>query len=74
MNVNIQLFGIFRIDRFKEQQREYPPGTRAQDVIDDLRIPTTLLGIVLINGVHAAADDILTDGDSLALLPLLDGG
>jgi len=74
MNVKVHLFGIFRIDRLKEQEREYPPGTKVQEVIDDLLIPATLLGIILINGVHAAADDVLTDGDKLTLLPLLDGG
>lgn len=74
MIVTIQLVGTFRIGRFKEAFREYPSGTRVQEVVDQLRIPGPLLGIVLINGIHAGVDDLLNDGDSLSLLPLIDGG
>ena len=74
MRIHISLHGVFRINRFKQETREYPSGSRAQNVIDDLQIPVTLLGIVMINGVHAAPEDELRDGDSLMLLPLLEGG
>jgi hypothetical protein len=43
-------------------------------VVDELGIPGPLLGIVLINGVHAGIEDILNDGDTLCLLPFIDGG
>lgn len=74
MNVTIKLVGIFQIGRFKEALREYPSGTRAQDVVDELGIPAPLLGIVLINDIHASAGDTLKNGDTLCLLPLIDGG
>ncbi len=74
MEVKIKLSGPFRIGRFKEEVRDYPPGTRVQRVVDDLGLPETLLGIVLINGVHADVNDVLNDGDTLSLLPLLGGG
>lgn len=74
MNVAIELIGIFQIGRFKEAVREYPPGTCVRKVVDELRIPNPLLGIVLINGVHAGVEDVLNDGDRVCLLPFIDGG
>lgn len=74
MQITVSLHGVFRIDRFKKEILEYPEGSSAQKVIDELQIPVKLLGIILINGTHAKADDILHDGDTLMLLPLLEGG
>lgn len=74
MNVTIKLVGTFKAGRFKEMVREYPSGTCVREVVDDLRIPKPLLGIVLVNDIHAGAEDVLNDGDTLCLLPLLDGG
>jgi len=74
MRVTIQLVGIFRIDRFKEAVREYPFATCVNDVLEELRLPTPLFGTALINGRHASLEDQLFDGDTLCLLPFLDGG
>lgn len=74
MKVIVNLVGPFRIGRFKEAVREYPAYARVSDVIDELDIPTQLLGIVLINSVHASVDDLINDGDTICLLPFIDGG
>ncbi len=74
MNIRIRLFGVFRIGRFKEEVRELPAGTRPREVVAALQLSDQLLGIVLINDRHASLDDPLRDGDTLALLPLLEGG
>jgi len=74
MQMTVKLHGVFRIGRFKEMPRHYPPGTRVRQVVDDLAIPEQLLGIVLINGKHAGSNDLLREGDVLSLLPFLDGG
>jgi hypothetical protein len=74
VKIKIELFGIFRINRFKVEVRNYPCGVSARQVVEDLRLPENLLGIVVINGVHADVDDILQNDDTLALFPLLDGG
>ena len=74
IKIRVTLAGLFRIDRFKEDVRYYPAGITVQDVVADLQLPVHLLGIVVINDVHAAIGDILNDGDVLALFPLLDGG
>lgn len=74
MKMTVRLYGVFRIGRFREMARDYPPGTRVRQVVEELAIPDRLLGIVLINGEHAGIDERLQEGDVLSLLPLLDGG
>lgn len=74
MNITIKLIGTFQINRFKEALREYPSGTSVKELITEFRIPEPLLGVVLINGVHAGAEDVLNDGDTVCLLPFIDGG
>jgi len=74
MRISVQLAGAFRVGRFREQLLEYPEGTRVEEVIAALELPEQILGIVLINGLHASRQDTLQEGDALALLPLLDGG
>ncbi len=74
MKVTIKLIGPFRIGRFKEEVREYPSALSVRDLIEEFRIPVNLLGIVLINGIHARVDDQLNDGDTVILLPFIDGG
>jgi hypothetical protein len=74
MKVTIQLVGTFQIGRFIEAVREYPSATCVREVVDELRITYPLLGIVLINDIHAGVDDELKDGDTVCLLPFIDGG
>jgi sulfur carrier protein ThiS len=74
MNVTIQLIGVFQIGRFQETVREYPAATRVRELVEEFRIPAPLLGIVLINGIHAHVDDVLSNGDTVCLLPFIDGG
>ena len=74
MQINVKLVGAFRLDRFKEAVRNYQVGTSVREVVDSLQLPDQILGIILINGVHAEFEDILQDGDSLTILPILEGG
>jgi molybdopterin synthase sulfur carrier subunit len=74
MRITVKLVGLFRIDRFKEELKEYPSDVRVVEVIDNLQLPKDVLGIILVNGVHAGEQDILKEGDTLSILPLLDGG
>ena len=53
---------------------EFPTGTRVDDIVTQLQIPSRALGTVLINGIHAGRSDTLHEGDTLALLPILGGG
>ncbi len=74
MQIRVKLSGAFRVGRFKEEVLECPQGTSIRQVVERLQLPEQILGIVLINGVHADFEDLLRDGDSLTLLPIVDGG
>ncbi|MBD1400904.1 MoaD/ThiS family protein [Pelovirga terrestris] len=74
INLTIKLYGVFRIDRFKEKHLKFPAGVCVDEVVDQLQLNRQLLGIILINDQHARMTSRLTDGDTLALLPLLEGG
>lgn len=74
MNVTVQLIGTFQIGRFKEEVRQYPPGTPVQQLVEELQIPAPLLGVVLINGIHSHVGYLLGDGDTVCFLPFIDGG
>jgi len=74
MKITVKLVGVFCIGRFKKEVQEYPTGTKTVEVIDHLQLPKDVLGIILIDGVHAEEQDILKDGDTLSILPMLDGG
>ena len=74
MTLTIKLYGVFRIDRFKEQQFRFPAGFCVDEVVEQLQLNRQLLGIILINDQHADMATKLADGDTLALLPILEGG
>ena len=74
MQVTLKLVGVFCIGRFKEERRSFPEMTTLRDIINDLGISLPLLGIILINGSHAGIDDQIREGDTITLLPLIDGG
>lgn len=74
MTINVKLIGIFKTGRFKQQDLEFPEGTRVEDVISSLGLPPQLFGIVLINDLHAEPESALHEGDRLALIPIVDGG
>ncbi len=74
MILTIRLYGVFRIDRFKEKQLTFPAGCCVDEVVEQLQLNRQLLGIILINERHADINSTLADGDTLALLPLLEGG
>lgn len=74
MRVCIKLFANFRKDRFNETFREYPAGTECQYVIHDLGLGDGQVGILLVNHQHAAPSQVLRDGDTLSLFPLIGGG
>ena len=74
MKIEIKLFASLRVERFQVEVREYPSTTGIGQVVGSLGIPEADVGIVLVNGQHAALEGSLKDGDSLSLLPLVGGG
>lgn len=74
MQINVKLFATFRTGRFVAEVREYPEGTTVADVAGSLQLPASELGIMLVNSRHVKPPHCLSDGDTLALFPLVGGG
>lgn len=74
MQVTVKLFASFRAGRFMEAVQDLPPGTPISAVIASLDILDKDVGIILVDGRHASADQPLHPGAKLALFPLLGGG
>ncbi len=74
MRIHVKLFASFRTGRFDIEPRDYPAGTTVADVVAELELPVTELGIIMVNSRHVKLDRELVEGDTLALFPLLGGG
>jgi sulfur-carrier protein len=74
MQVTVRLFAGFRINRFKEETRQYDAPVTVKQVIAELGIPEAEVGIIFINGRNASIDQTLAEGDALSLFPLVGGG
>ena len=74
MQVTVKLFATFRKGRFDVDVRNVPPGTTVARVAEAVELPEAEIGIVLVNGRHANLSKVLSDGDNVAIFPLLGGG
>lgn len=74
MKITVKLFAVFRNDRFKIEDREYPNNTTVGDVLASLDIDNPELGVALVNGRHVTVEQELTDGQTLSLFPKVGGG
>lgn len=74
MKITVKLFATFRLGRFELEVRDYPPGTTVGHIVEELQLPRTQLGILLVNSRHVALDRQLVDGETLAIFPLVGGG
>jgi molybdopterin converting factor small subunit len=74
MRITVKLFATFRINRFDIEAREYPDGTTVEQIVDELELPREKLGIVMVNSRHVDLDREMSDGETLAIFPLVGGG
>nr|WP_320049135.1 MoaD/ThiS family protein [uncultured Desulfuromonas sp.] len=74
ITLTIKLYAQFRIGRFKEEQRVVAAERSCRHLLNDLGIAVEELGVLMINGRHAGVDQILHDGDSVGIFPLVGGG
>ncbi len=74
MLVTVKLFAYFRDNRFIKENRNYPPGTRVQQIIDELGIDPDEIGVLMINSRHTSLETLLQENDVLAIFPVVGGG
>lgn len=74
MQITIRLFATFREGRFIENRSSCAVGTTIAAILDELEIPLAEIGMILCNCRHAEPDQLLDDGDVLAIFPHVGGG
>jgi molybdopterin converting factor small subunit len=76
MKITVKLFAQYRDGRFKVKVKDYPEGTTAQDIMNELGISEERLplGVLMVNSKHEKEEYILQEGDMLALFPKVGGG
>jgi len=74
MKITVKLFAIFRNDRFKIEDREFPNETTVGGVLTSLGIDHPELGVALVNARHVTIETVLADGQTLSLFPKVGGG
>lgn len=74
MNVKVKLFASLRTLGPDEQVLELPDQMTIEEVVQLLRIPSTVRLLRIVNGEHRPPDYRLQDNDDLALFPPIAGG
>ncbi|WP_162605184.1 MoaD/ThiS family protein [Geomonas oryzae] len=74
MQIRIKLYASLRWKLFEEAEWECTPGQKIASIVEQLGLPRNDVGTVLVNGLHAAWDEMVQDGDVLSLLPRMGGG
>lgn len=74
MQITVKLFANFRNNRFKIEQREASNGTTCRDIALSLGLTEEEIGVIMVNGRHAALDHVLSENNTLSLFPLVGGG
>jgi sulfur-carrier protein len=74
MNITVKLFATLRKGRFETKSMKIPEGVSVQQICRETGIPADEKLIILVNSRHADPDQKLSDGDTLAIFPLIGGG
>ncbi len=74
MRVTVRLYANLREGHEPEEEVEMPPGATVAALISMLRVPESAVTLLFVNGLHAAPDTALREGDSIALFPPVGGG
>lgn len=74
MKLTIKLFANFREGRFDIAEGEYAEGITVGQIVDQLELPQEKLGILMVNSRHVKLERVMSEGETLAIFPLVGGG
>ena len=74
VQLTIKLFASFQRGRFVIETRAYPESSTVGEIVDELAIPRSEVGVMMVNGRNVEPDHRPADGDVLAIFPVIGGG
>lgn len=75
MKVRVKIIGpLMYIVGFSEKDVEIPEGTTVDKLMDLVGIPKERPKIITRNGWAMVSDEVLVDGDHIAIAPVYSGG
>ncbi|MBI4803992.1 MAG: MoaD/ThiS family protein [Desulfovibrio sp.] len=75
MNITVKCFAT--LNSFQPENEEHFPlhaGETVEALIERLGMAPDMVAVLFVNGVHAARDRVLSDGDRVSLFPAVGGG
>lgn len=75
MKIQIKVMGpLMYAVGFSERDMDVPDGTKVEDLVARIGIPQDRPRIVTRNGAAVSPDEILAEGDRIAVSPIYSGG
>ena len=74
MAVEVRLFATFRNGRFKIKRIDLSVDCAVREVLENLDIPVSEVGVLMVNGKNVGVDQKLSDDDVVAIFPAIGGG
>lgn len=74
MELTVRLFADFRKNRFVEERRTYSDTATVTEIVISLGIDPEEVGIVMVDRRKSDMNANLSDGQTLALFPVVGGG
>lgn len=72
--LKVKLFANFQRGRFVTEMRAYEASPTIGEIVDELGIPRSEVGVMMVNGRNAEFGDRPVQGDVLAIFPVIGGG
>ncbi len=74
MQVTVELFSYFRQGRFEKSIVELSQGATVTDLLLQLQINPTEVGVIVIDGTISPAGTRLESGNHVTFIPIIGGG
>jgi len=74
MKITVKLFATLRDFGPEIQEMSVPENSTIEKVVNSLNLPKEIPLLKIVNGVHTDPQEMLKEGDVLALFPPVGGG
>lgn len=72
--VTVKLFSHLRNDRFDESDVELEEGASTADLLSELKLDVSQVGVLMVNGRPGLMNQALAAGDRITIIPNIGGG